>query len=201
MALAPLDLLGRIVTSRPAALGRLDRLTVDYPRRRARFAARRFARFQQQRKIDLLEQAVVAPVVEIALHGSERREVLGQHSPLTASPRHVQDRIEHVAQLGRARAAQTLNRRHVRLNQRPFGVRQVACVALSVSLILWASDFGPHFVPRSLFATIIMTQPAEITQFIFGQPLRRLYCSLRLPPSSICAVPSGPRNRETSPQG
>src|SRR5205085_5732156 len=88
MALAPLDLLGRISTSRPAGLGRLDRLTVDYPRRRARFAARRFARFHQQRKIDLLEQAVVAPVVEIALHGSERREVLGQHSPLTASPRH-----------------------------------------------------------------------------------------------------------------
>src|SRR5271170_171170 len=89
MALAPLDLLGRIVTPRPAALGRLDRLTVDHPRRRACFAARRFARFQQQRKIDLLEQAVVAPVVEIALHGSERAAFAtdSQSAPCTRSHR------------------------------------------------------------------------------------------------------------------
>jgi hypothetical protein len=65
MALAPSDPLGRIVTSRPAALGRLDRLTVDHPRRRARLAAGRFGRLQHQHKIDLLEQVVVAPEVEI----------------------------------------------------------------------------------------------------------------------------------------
>src|SRR5467141_2930359 len=42
VALAALDLLGRIVPPRPAALGRLDRLTVDDPGRWARFTARRF---------------------------------------------------------------------------------------------------------------------------------------------------------------
>src|SRR5271166_3115625 len=110
--------------------------------------ARRFARLQQQLKIDLLEQAVVPPVVEIALHGCERGKVLRQHSPLTACPRDIQDRIEHAAQSCLARAAQTLNRRHVRRNQRPLGIRQIACVALTFSLILPASDFGPHLVPR-----------------------------------------------------
>jgi hypothetical protein len=102
VAFTPFDLLGRIVTPRPAALGGLGRLTVDDPRRRARFAARRFTRLQQQLKIDLLKQAVVSPVVEIALHGGKRRKVLRQHPPLTTGPRDIQDRIEHAAQLGLA---------------------------------------------------------------------------------------------------
>src|SRR6516165_7781682 len=87
------DLLGRVVATRPAALGRLDRLTVDDTGRRARFTASRFARLQQQLKIDALKQAVVSPIVEIALRGRERRKVLRQHPPLTAGPRDVQDRV------------------------------------------------------------------------------------------------------------
>jgi len=148
MSLAPFDLLGRIVTPRPAAFGRLDRLTVDHSGRRARLAGRRFARLLQQVEIDGLKQAVVAPVVEIALHSGKRRKVLGQHPPLTAGPRDIQCRVQYGAQLGRARPAQTLGRRHVRLDQRPFAVGQIACVALSLALILPASDFGPHLVPR-----------------------------------------------------
>src|SRR5256885_12920648 len=76
VALAPFNLLGRIVTTRPTALGGLDRLTVDDPGRRARLAARRLARLQQQCKIDLLKQAVVSPIVEITLHGGKRGKVL-----------------------------------------------------------------------------------------------------------------------------
>ena len=45
VTLTAFDLLGCIVTTRPAALGRLDRLTVDDTGRRARFTARRLARF------------------------------------------------------------------------------------------------------------------------------------------------------------
>jgi hypothetical protein len=56
VAPTPFDLLGRIATTRPATLGGLDRLTVDDPGRWARFTAHRFARLQQQRKIDLLKQ-------------------------------------------------------------------------------------------------------------------------------------------------
>src|SRR5947208_9489253 len=89
------DLLGRIVTTRPAALGRLDRLTVDDPRRWARFTARRFARLHQQREIDVLKQAIVSPIVEIALYRRERRKILRQHPPLTAGPRYIQDRVQH----------------------------------------------------------------------------------------------------------
>src|ERR1700674_6118508 len=47
VTLAAFYLLGGIVATGPAALGRLDRLTVDDPRRWARFTTRRFARLQQ----------------------------------------------------------------------------------------------------------------------------------------------------------
>ncbi len=44
-------------------------------------------------------------------------------APLTAASRHIQDRIQHRPQLGLARSAQTLCCRHMRLDQRPFGIR------------------------------------------------------------------------------
>jgi hypothetical protein len=147
-----LNLLGRIPrvaalprprtgsTTRPTALGGLGRLTVDDPCRRARFAARRFARLQQQCKIDLLKQAVVSPIVEITLYGGKRWKVLRQHAPLTAGSRNIQDGIQHSSQLSLARSAQTLSCRHMPRNQRPFAIRQIACVALSLSLILPPSD-------------------------------------------------------------
>ena len=52
MAFAAPDLLGRVITTRPAALGGLDRLTVDDPGGRARLATRGLASLQQQRKND-----------------------------------------------------------------------------------------------------------------------------------------------------
>src|SRR6267142_2169862 len=46
------------------------------------------------------------------------------------------------------RSAQRLGRRHMRLDQPPFSIGQIACVAPSLSLILASSGFGPHLVPR-----------------------------------------------------
>src|SRR6266568_4789281 len=112
VALTPFDLLGRIVTTRPAALGGLDRLTINDSGRWARFAARRFARLQQQRKIDRLKQAVVSPIVEIALHGCKRWKVLRQHPPLTAGPGDIQDGVQHCPQLDLPRPAQRLGGWH-----------------------------------------------------------------------------------------
>src|SRR5271154_650462 len=76
VTLTAVNLLGRVVATRPTALGGLDRLTVDDPRRWAWFTARRFARLYQQRKIDVLKQALVSPIVEIALHRRKRGKVL-----------------------------------------------------------------------------------------------------------------------------
>src|SRR5882724_2685168 len=148
MTLAAFDLLCRIVNTRPAALGRLYPFTFDDPRRWAGFTTRRLARLQQQLEIDLLKQAIVSPIVEIALHRRERGKVLGQHPPLAAGPRDIQDRVKHGSQLNLTRPAQRLGRRHMRLDQPPFSIGQIACVAPSLSLILASSSFGPHLVPR-----------------------------------------------------
>src|SRR5271156_5619812 len=95
-------------------------------------------------KLMFSNRAIVSPIVEIALYRRERRKVLRQHPPLTAGPRDIQDRVKHCSQLNLARPAQRLGRRHMRLDQRPFGIRDITCVALSLSLILRSSDFGPH---------------------------------------------------------
>ena len=75
----------------------------------------------------------VSPIVEIALHCGERGKVLRQHPPLTPGPCDVQDRVQHGSQVGVARPAQRLGRRHLGLDQRPFGIRDIACVAVSLA--------------------------------------------------------------------
>jgi hypothetical protein len=80
MALTAVDFLGRIIASGSAAFGGLDRLAVDDASRGTGFAANRLARLQQEFKIDPLEQVLVPPIAEIALHRGERRKVLRQQA-------------------------------------------------------------------------------------------------------------------------
>jgi hypothetical protein len=77
MSLAAFDLLGRIVAARPAALGRLHRLAIDHAGRGARFPTGCFAHLQQQFKIDLLEQTIIAPIIKVTLPRGEWGKVFG----------------------------------------------------------------------------------------------------------------------------
>src|SRR5215472_10628532 len=97
MALAAFDFLGRIIAAWSAAFGGLDRLAVDDTSRGTGFAVSGLARLEQQFKIDPLEQTLVAPIVEIALHRGERRKVLWQQAPLAAGPCDIQDRVDNRA--------------------------------------------------------------------------------------------------------
>jgi len=58
--------------------------------------------------------------------------------------------------------------RHQRLQQRPFAIRQIACLAKPRPHILAASDFGSGHreLPR-IFANPMESQPTEITQLLF----------------------------------
>ena len=67
MSLAPFDLLGGIVTLRSTALGRLDRLAVDDPGRRAGFAPSDFPGLQQK-LINALEETGISPFIKMPLH-------------------------------------------------------------------------------------------------------------------------------------
>jgi hypothetical protein len=54
----------------------------------------------------------------------------------------------------------------------PHRIRQTACVALSLPLILPGIDFGPLLWLDDCLTTTIMSQPTEINQFIFGRRLK-----------------------------
>ena len=92
----------------------------DDPRRWLGFAALGQTRGLDQLAVQLIQHAVIAPGVEIASDRGDRREVVGQHAPLAPSRRDIEDRIEHVAQMRRARSAGCPARRHQWLDQRPF---------------------------------------------------------------------------------
>ena len=109
--IASLDLFAGIIPAGAAALGGLDRLAVDDPGRGAGFATRGFARFHQQFEVDPLQNAVVAPGIEIVLHGRKRRKLAWQQSPLTTCPGHVEQRIDDASQRGFRRAPEPLTLR------------------------------------------------------------------------------------------
>jgi hypothetical protein len=122
-----LDLLGRIPrvaalprprtssARRPAALGRFDRLAVDYSGPRsstgqawAGFTSGSLACFEQEFEIDPLEQAIIPPVITVSLASWWTAEILWQHAPLTAGPSDMHNAIEDRPQTGLARPPQIL---------------------------------------------------------------------------------------------
>jgi hypothetical protein len=74
MALAAFDLLARIEGSRAAAFGGLHRLAVDDARRGAGLSSERLTRGHDQHAVDVRQQTLVRPSVEIAWRLSAERE-------------------------------------------------------------------------------------------------------------------------------
>ena len=69
--------------------------------------------------VDPLEQASVAPCVEVALDAAVGREDAGQRSPLTARPKQVEDRYEKQTPRSFAWASRGRRIGKERRNQRP----------------------------------------------------------------------------------
>lgn len=91
----------------------------------------------------------VAPVVEIALHGRERREVLGRHAPLAAAAGHVQNGVDEFAQTGGAASLPAaLERTAARSTPTPRGSNRLDSAAPPACLL--AGDVSPgHVIPPS----------------------------------------------------
>ena len=66
--------------------------------------------------------------------------------PLAAGREQIEKRVDHLAQDRRAGSTDRLRRRQMGCDQGPLPVRQVACVARALSLILFAGRFSPHLV-------------------------------------------------------
>ena len=95
-----------------------------------------------------------------------------QGAPLTAGPQQIEDGIDDRAQVALARPPEPTRGRQQRRNLRPLPKPGIACIAQLVTPILLPSGFSPHVVPPSLSANKTESHMTEITQFIFGQPLR-----------------------------
>jgi hypothetical protein len=173
MALAALDLFARVVTSRTSAFGGLDRLAIDHSGRGAGFATFAFAGHLQEKEIDLLPQTLFLPRVKVVLYRRPLRKIARQQTPRTRRSQNIQESLHNPPQLYFSGSSQHFLGRHVGLNQSPFRIRHITCVTKIFAPILTASGFSPHVVAPMLHDTARISQLTEITQFIFGQPLKR----------------------------
>jgi len=115
--------------------------------------------------IDPFEGAVPRPGVEITLHGRVRRELLSRLAPLAAGRGEIQDGVDHDPQAGQAGTTDPPGGGHERLDQHPFGIGEVACIAQSISPILQASGRGSnHRELDRIFADPTESQGLEATQ-------------------------------------
>ena len=140
-----------------------------------------------QGRADPLPGTVVAPAIEIPLHGRARRKVSRQGAPLATGPQQIENGIDNRAQITFARPTQSTRRRQQRRDLSPLFGSRIACVAQFVAPILRAGDFTPHLVRPSLFGNNTESQPIEITQFFSNQPLRRREAPSRRTRSNYCS--------------
>ena len=117
------------------------------------------------------KQAVVATVVEIALHRRKRRKVLRQHPPLAAGPPKYEIVSSTLATRSRAAgpdaepptyAAQSAPIRHPS-DRLALRFARISPRAISIHILCLDGSF----------ATTIIPQPTEITQFIFRAASQR----------------------------
>src|SRR5262249_1166975 len=168
--LAALDLLVHVGPALLAAFAGGDRLAVDAAGAGGRLALLLAADLLPQRVVDLLQGAVVPPLVEVAPDGALGREVLGQVAPLAAGPHDVEDGVEHVAHRGRAGPAAGVHRDQG-LDQGPLLIGQVAGVSLCPH---------PNDLRKAPFSDSVSVPCADLSGRVLGPPawsrsLRRRY--------------------------
>ena len=126
VTLAALDPLASIEAANATAFGRLDALAVDDTGGRARLSTFQITGGGDEVMVYPAQDAAVAPVVEVALHGRPVREILGQKRPRAAAGRQIQDGVHHLPQVSRSGAPDRAWSRQERGDQAPLTVRQVA---------------------------------------------------------------------------
>src|SRR3954447_4271273 len=133
--LRPLIFFPRVVALRPARFGGLDGLAVDDAGRGGFLLALDGAEVDPQGVVDLLEEPLVPPGVEVVADQAPGREVVRQHPPGAATFGQVEQGVDHFA-AGVGAAASGLAfglplRREQVLDVLPLNLGQVAGVSLS----------------------------------------------------------------------
>ena len=168
-------------------MSRFGALTVDDRGGWAGFTALALARGDVERVVDALQRSVPIPQHEVRMRRALRRQVLGQRLPLATRREHVEDCVENLANIHLAPTAAALGWRDHRLNQRPFGIRQVTRISQTTPLSSAAMFRFPHLgTPQS---TIRMphneSQMIHPTQQLSGSALS--ICSACMGGIKTCA--------------
>ena len=131
-------------------MSRFGALTVDDRGGWAGFTALALARGDVERVVGALQRSVPIPQHEVRMRRALRRQVLGQRLPLATRREHVEDCVENLANIHLAPTAAALGWRDHRLNQRPFGIRQVTRISQTTPLSSAAMFRFPHLgTPQS----------------------------------------------------
>src|SRR6202166_5088993 len=200
VSLAPLDLLASIITAGTATFRRFHRLAVDDTRGRARLPTLVLARHDDERVVDRHPRPIARPRIEIALHGRVRRKLFWKLPPLATRRSDVEQCIHDLTDVRLAWTSDRIRNRHERLDQRPLRIRRVACVAKAFPPIMQSSDLSPgHRVTPSILAKPIESQPAEITQLFFSQPLSWTLANFRCSETPVLQVFSHGPGRARDP--
>src|SRR6516165_2391003 len=142
MTLASLHLLTRIKPAWAATFCGFHALAVNDTGRGRAFAPCRSARALDQDSIDLAPDIAVAPIVKVMLNRRERRKVLRQSTPLAAGRQDVKDRIHDGAKRPFGRTPSPTPLRQQFAQQNPLHSCRVACIAQSITAILFAGVTG-----------------------------------------------------------
>src|SRR5205085_9130021 len=107
------------------------------------------ARRYVQGVVDALQRAIPIPQHEIRMRGALRRQILRQCLPLATRREHVEDRVQHLADVHLASTPTAFGRRYRRFDQRPLAVAQITRVAQAVAVGSTALFRLPHEAPLS----------------------------------------------------
>jgi hypothetical protein len=97
-----------------------------------------------ERMVDRLEDAIVAPAREPPVGRAAGRKVPRQKGPGDATAQDTEDGVDDLARRPGAGSARGLGRRQVGLDQPPFGVGQIGLVARRRTSIVFTGGRGPH---------------------------------------------------------
>lgn len=129
MPLAPGRLFMQINPTRFPAFGGLDTLAVQNRRTGFRIVPLLLSHLAHQQRVDFRPQPAARPTPEIAVHCLPRRQVLGQHPPLTARANNIQNGVDNLPHFPFVRAS-ALAWREKLFDQQPFAILPVGRVDL-----------------------------------------------------------------------
>jgi hypothetical protein len=169
-------------------LSGLGALAVDDRRGRARLSAFALARGDVERVMEALQRPVPLPQHEVIMRRALRRQILRQRLPLAPGRKHVENRVQNLANVHLAPSPAALGRRDHWFGQRPLVIGQIARIAQAAPVRRAAMFWLPHRAPLSKDpgATQGITNDSpDSTTFWIGSKRDRVLFRV---PASIVAV-------------